>query len=54
MPERTVTGIPGYDQLLASFDAKGLPPGTYTLRVGLAGGAGGARQVNSIPFAVRN
>jgi len=52
--ERTVTGIPGYDQLLASFDTKGLAPGTYTLRVGLADGAGGSSQVNSIPFAVRN
>lgn len=52
--ERTVTGIPGYDQLLASFDAKGLAPGTYTLRVGLVDGSSGAKQVNSIPFAVRN
>lgn len=52
--ERTATGIAGYDQLLASFDAKGLAPGAYTLQVGLTDGTSGHKQVNSIPFAVRN
>ncbi|MEO8502306.1 MAG: VWA domain-containing protein [Acidobacteriota bacterium] len=52
--ERTVTGIVGFDQLLASFDATGLAPGEYTLHIGLTDGTSGNKQTNSIPFAVRN
>lgn len=52
--ERTVTGIEGYDKLLASFEAAGLAAGDYTLQVALTDPESGASRLNSIPFSVRH
>ncbi len=50
--ERTVTGISGFDKLLANFNPKGLKRGEYTLKVALTDPATGSQQLNSIPFFV--
>lgn len=50
--ERTATGIPGLDKLVATFDPKGLSAGDYVLRVAVTDPATGHRQMNSLPFQV--
>ncbi|MXW01307.1 MAG: VWA domain-containing protein [Holophagales bacterium] len=52
--ERTVTGIPGLDKLVAAFDPVDLPAGDYTLRVTVTDPATQARPFNSIPLRVLN
>jgi len=52
--ERTVTGIPGLDKLVAAFNPVDLPAGDYTLRVTLTDPATQARPFNSIPLKVLN
>ena len=52
--ERTVTGIPGLDKLVAAFDPVDLPAGDYTLRVTVTDPATRARPFNSIPLRVLN
>lgn len=51
--ERTVTGIPGLDKLVAAFRPTGLEPGDYTLRVAVTDQANQATS-NSIPLKVLN
>ncbi len=50
--ERTATGIPGLDKLVATFDPAGLRSGDYVLRVGVTDPATGLRHTNSLPFQV--
>lgn len=50
--ERTKTGVPGRDELLATFEPTGLHPGDYVLRVALTNRASGHTEVNSLPFQV--
>ncbi|HEV2845915.1 MAG TPA: VWA domain-containing protein [Thermoanaerobaculia bacterium] len=50
--ERTATGIPGLDKLTATFDAKGLQAGRYTLQVAVTDPATGNKQMNSLSFDV--
>ena len=52
--ERTVTGIPGLDKLVAAFDPVDLPAGDYTLRVTVTDPTTRARPFNSIPLRVLN
>ncbi len=52
--ERTVTGIPGLDKLVAAFDPVDLPAGEYTLEVAVIDSAMEARPANSIPLRVLN
>lgn len=52
--ERTVTGIDGFDKLLARFRPQGLGPGRYTLQVAVEDPASGESEVSSIPFSVLN
>lgn len=52
--ERTVTGIPGLDKLVADFDPADLPAGDYTLRVTVTDPATRTRPFNSIPLRVLN
>ena len=52
--ERTVTGIPGLDKLVAAFDPVDLPAGDYTLRVSVTDPATQTRPFNSIPLRVLN
>ncbi len=52
--ERTVTGIPGLDKLVADFDPADLPAGDYTLRVTVTDPATQTRPFNSIPLRVLN
>ena len=52
--ERTVTGIPGLDKLVAAFDPVDLPAGDYTLRVTVTDPATQAQPFNSIPLRVLN
>ena len=52
--ERTVTGIPGLDKLVAAFDPTDLPAGYYTLTVAVTDRATRTRPVNSIPLRVLN
>lgn len=52
--ERTVTGIPGLDKLVAAFDPVDLPAGDYTLRVTVTDPATRTRPFNSIPLRVLN
>ncbi|MDE2923211.1 MAG: VWA domain-containing protein [Acidobacteriota bacterium] len=52
--ERTVTGIPGLDKLVAAFDPTDLPTGDYTLEVAVIEAATKARSANSIPLKVLN
>lgn len=52
--ERTVTGIPGLDKLVAAFQPTGLEPGDYTLSVAVIDQATQARSANSIPLKVLN
>lgn len=52
--ERTVTGIPGLDKLVAAFDPTDLPNGDYTLEVAVIEAATQARSANSIPLRVLN
>ena len=52
--ERTVTGIPGLDKLVAAFEPADLPAGDYTLRVTATDPATQARPFNSIPLRVLN
>ncbi len=51
--ERTVTGIPGLDKLVAAFQPTGLEPGDYTLRVAVTDQANRATS-NTIPLKVLN
>jgi hypothetical protein len=51
--ERTATGIPGLDKLVATFSPSGLSAGGYTLTVEVTDPATGTREVNSLPFVVR-
>ena len=50
--ERTATGIPGLDKLVATFDPKGLTAGDYVLRVVVTDPATGYKPMNSLPFQV--
>lgn len=50
--ERTVTGIGGFDKLLASFQVNDLGRGSYTLQVAVGPPGGSATQINSIPFSI--
>ena len=50
--ERTKTGVPGRDELLATFEPTGLHPGDYVLRVALTNRASGKTEINSLPFQV--
>ncbi len=50
--ERTVTGIPGLDKLVAEFDPVDLPAGDYTLEVAVVEAATNARSKNSISLRV--
>ena len=52
--ERTVTGIPGLDKLVAAFNPADLPNGDYTLEVAVIEAATNARSANSIPLRVLN
>ena len=52
--ERTVTGIPGLDKLVAAFDPADLPAGNYTLTVAVTDPATRLRPANSIPIKVLN
>ena len=52
--ERTVTGIPGLDKLVAAFDPADLPAGDYTLRVTVTDPATRIQPFNSIPLRVLN
>ena len=52
--ERTVTGIPGLDKIVAAFKPTDLPAGDYTLSVAVTDPATQARPVNSIPLKVLN
>ena len=52
--ERTVTGIPGLDKLVAAFDPADLPAGDYTLTVAVTDPATRLRPANSIPIKVLN
>ena len=54
LQERTVTGIPGLDKLVAAFDPVDLPAGDYTLEVAVIDSATEARPANSIPLRVLN
>ncbi len=49
--QRTATGIPGLDKLVATFDPAGLNAGSYVLKVAVTDPAG-HRQTNSLPFQV--
>lgn len=50
--ERTKSGIPGRDVLLATFEPTGLHPGDYVLRVALTNRANGHTEGSSLPFQV--
>jgi VWFA-related protein len=50
--ERTATGIPGLDKLLATFEPTGLAVGNYVLRVALTDRTTGQKETNSLPFQV--
>jgi VWFA-related protein len=50
--ERTATGVPGLDQLEATFQPTGLGTGDYVLRVALTDRATGHKEINSLPFQV--
>ena len=50
--ERTKTGVPGRDELLATFEPTGLHPGDYVLRVALTNRANGHTEGSSLPFQV--
>ncbi len=53
MEERTVTGISGFDKILASFrPPSDLPEGDYTLQVSLTDASTGVARQSSIPFHV--
>ena len=52
--ERTVTGIPGLDKLVAAFDPTDLPAGDYTLTVAVTDPATRLRPANSIAIKVLN
>jgi len=50
--ERTKSGVPGRDELLATFEPTGLHPGDYVLRVALTNRANGHTEGSSLPFQV--
>jgi VWFA-related protein len=50
--ERTKTGVPGRDELLATFEPTGLHPGDYVLRVALTNLASGHTEASSLAFQV--
>ncbi|MCP4663627.1 MAG: VWA domain-containing protein, partial [bacterium] len=50
--QRTITGISGFDKLLAEFRPQGLVPGEYTLQVAVTDRATGSEELSSIPFVV--
>ncbi|HVR98049.1 MAG TPA: VWA domain-containing protein [Thermoanaerobaculia bacterium] len=50
--ERTATGIPGVDKLLATFRPTGLAAGDYVLRVGVTDPSTGRKEINAISFQV--
>jgi VWFA-related protein len=50
--ERTATGQPGVDKLLATFQPTDLAAGEYVLKVGIVDPATGRRESNSVPFVV--
>jgi len=50
--ERTITGISGFDKLVARFRPKDLATGEYTLRVAVTDPATGSRHQRSIPFVI--
>ena len=50
--ERTATGIAGFDKLLATFEPRGLPAGSYVLRVAVSNPATGSKRESSVPFVV--
>jgi hypothetical protein len=50
--ERTATGIPGVDKLIATFEPTGLAAGQYVLRVGVRDPATGTEEMSSLPFEV--
>lgn len=52
MVERTATGIPGLDKLIATFDPTGLKAGDYVLHVGVKDTKTGHRETNSLSFVI--
>jgi VWFA-related protein len=50
--ERTATGVPGLDELEATFQPTGLAAGDYVLQVALTDRATGHKEINSLPFQV--
>lgn len=50
--ERTATGIPGLDKLVATFDPSGLNAGHYVLQVAVTDPATGVKEASSLPFEV--
>jgi VWFA-related protein len=50
--ERTASGVPGEDELLATFQPTGLGAGDYVLRVALTDRTTGRKEVNSLSFQV--
>jgi len=50
--ERTKTGVPGLDELLATFEPTGLREGAYVLEVALKDRKSGQTEGSSLPFEV--
>ena len=50
--ERTATGIPGVDKLLATFEPTGLAAGNYVLQIGVTNPSTGQKEHSSLPFEV--
>jgi hypothetical protein len=50
--ERTSTGVPGLDKLLAEFRPTGLVAGNYVLQVAVKDPGTGREGFNSVPFRV--
>ncbi len=50
--ERTATGIPGVDKLLATFEPTGLVAGDYVLQIAVTNPSTGLKELSSLPFEV--
>jgi hypothetical protein len=50
--ERTATGIPGVDKLLATFEPTGLAAGDYVLRIAVTDPVTGNQEMSTLPFEV--
>jgi VWFA-related protein len=51
--ERTASGIPGLDKLVATFDPAGLGAGDYVLQVAVEDTESGRQQRSSLPITIR-